>query len=148
VVGKLDELDERILQDQRMVRAAQKWSACMMAKGYRYEKEAEIEEDLTKRFQAIVGSGVMPGATAPPAPGVSYDRAALADLQREEVKISVADLECENRELDPVERVVRPQYEEIFRKNNRRLSAECVPRLGNASATFVSTLLMVSPGPR
>jgi hypothetical protein len=127
VLGKLDELDERIVQDQRMRRAAQKWSACMMAKGYRYEEESEIEDDLTKRFQAIVGSGVKPGATTPPDPGVSYDRAALAELQREEVKISVGDLECENRELDPVERIVRPQYEADFRRNNRRLIARVRP---------------------
>lgn len=123
LVGKLDELDERISQDQRMRRAAQKWSACMTAKGYRYEEESEFEEDLTKRFQAIVGSDVKPGATTPPDPRASYDRAALAELQLEEIRVSIADLECENREIDPVERVVRPQYEADFRRSNRRLIA-------------------------
>ena len=127
VLGKLDELDERIVQDQRMRRAAEKWSACMLAKGYRYEEEGEIEEDLTERFQAIVGSAVKPGALTPPDPKLRYDRPALAKLRSEEVRISVADLECENREVDPVERIVRPQYEAAFRRDNRRLIARVRP---------------------
>ena len=76
-----------------------------------------------------MGSDVPPGATTAP-PDVSYDRAALAELQREEVRIGVADLECENREIDPVERVVRPEYETIFRKTNRRLIARVRPAEG------------------
>ena len=72
----------------------------------------------------------MPGATTPPSPDISYDRAALAELQREEVRIGAADLECENREIDPVERVVRPQHEATFRKSNRRLIARVRPAEG------------------
>jgi hypothetical protein len=121
LIGKLDELDERIVQDQRMVKAAEKWSACMAAEGYHYDEPDDIEEDLTERFQAIVGADVQPGATTPPQPGFTYDRAALAELQREEVKIGAIDLACEKRELDSVERVVRPQYEAIFRRTNQRL---------------------------
>jgi hypothetical protein len=130
LIGKLDELDEGIVQDQRMVKAAEKWSACMAAEGYRYAEPDDIEEDLTERFQAIVGSEVRPGATAPPHPDFSYDRAALAELQREEVKIGAIDLACENREIDPVERVVRPQHEATFRKTNRRLIARVRPSEG------------------
>jgi hypothetical protein len=135
LIGKLDELDERIGQDQRMVRAAEKWSACMAKKGFEYAEPDDIEENLTERFQAIVGSDVMPGATTPP-PDLSYDRAALAELQREEVRIGAADLECEDREIDPVERVVRPEHEAIFRTSNRRLinrvrPAEGRPRNGS-----------------
>ena len=85
LVGKLDELDERIVQDQRMVKAAEKWSACMADKGYRYEEPDEIDEDLSKRFQAIVGPGRQArrdGATgsparamtAPPSPSCSARR--------------------------------------------------------------------------
>jgi hypothetical protein len=127
LIGKLDELDEGIGQDQRMVRAAEKWSACMAKEGFRYAEPDEIEEDLTERFQAIVGSDVMPGATTPPSPDFSYDRAALAELQREEVRLGAVDLACENREIDPVERVVRPQHEAAFRKSNRRLIARVRP---------------------
>jgi hypothetical protein len=129
LIAKLDELDDGIGQDQRMVKAGEKWSACMADKGYEYAEPGDIEDDLTKRFQAIVGKDVMPGATTPP-PDVSYDRAALAGLQAEEVRIGTADLECENREIDPVERVVRPQHEATFRKSNRRLIARVRPAEG------------------
>lgn len=129
LIGKLDELDEAIVQDQRMVRAAEKWSACLAKKGFEYAEPDDIEEDLTERFQAIVGSDVPPGATTAP-PGLSYDRAALAELQREEVRLGAADLECENREIDPVERVVRPEYEAVFRRTNRRLITRVRPAEG------------------
>ena len=110
LVEKLDELDERIIQDQRMVKATEKWTACMLEKGYRYEEPDEIDSDLEERFKAIVGTGVAPGTTTPP-PGASFDRAALTELQREEVRIANADLDCEKQEIEPVELEVRPQYE-------------------------------------
>lgn len=127
LVGKLDELDERIVQDQRMVRAVEKWVTCMADKGYQYEEPDEIDGDLTKRFKAIVGAGVQPGATAPPTKGLRYDKTALAALQREEVKIGTADLACEQKRIAPVEAVVRPQYEQDFRKQNRGLLVRVKP---------------------
>jgi hypothetical protein len=127
LVEKLDELDSQILEDQRMVRAEEKWSRCMREKGYRYGDPGEVEGDLEKRFQELMGVGVRPGASAPPDPGTSYDRAALADLQREEVRIGTADFECERREITPVEFVVRPQYEKTFRQQNRKLLTRVHP---------------------
>jgi len=127
VVGKLDELDEGIVQDQRMVRAFEQWSVCMRDAGYRYEDPDAIDADLLERFQSIMGVGVRPGASAPPSPGTSYDRVALADLQREEVKIANADLACEKRHVTPVEDVVRPQHEQAFRKANRALLERVPP---------------------
>jgi hypothetical protein len=126
LVERLDGLDERIVQDQRMVKANEKWSACMQEKGYRYEEPDAIDEDLTERFKAIVGAGVRPGTSTVP-PGTSFDRAALTSLQEEEVRIANADLECEKQEIVPVEREVRPQYEEQFRKENQRLLARVQP---------------------
>ena len=67
LVEKLDELDERIIQDQRMVKATEKWAACLLEKGYRYEEPDEIDSDLEERFKAIVGTGVAPGTSTPPA---------------------------------------------------------------------------------
>jgi hypothetical protein len=122
LVEKLDELDEAIIQDQRMVRANEAWQECMIEKGYRYEEPDAIDSDLEERFQAIVGSNVPPGTSTPPE-GVSFDRAALTELQREEVRIGTADLDCEVQEIEPVEREVRPQYEERFRNENQRLIA-------------------------
>jgi hypothetical protein len=128
LIGKLDELDQRIVQDQRMVKATEKWSACMADRGYRYEESDAIDEDLLERFKAIVGPGARAMLVALPA-GTSYDRAALAELQHEEVRVVNADLECEKREIAPVERVVRPQYEKEFREQNRSLLAR-VPAVG------------------
>lgn len=129
VVGKLDELDQRIVEDQRMVKATEKWAECMAGKGFRYDESDAIDEDLLERFQAIAGSTVRPGATAPPAAGTRYDRAALADLQRQEVQIATADLACENEHVRPVEQVVRPFYEQAFRRENRSLLVR-VPQAG------------------
>jgi hypothetical protein len=124
---KLDALDERILEDQRMVKAIEGWTSCMAQEGFRYTDPEEIDGDLQKRFEAIVGVGVRPGATVPPNPGTSYDRAALADLQREEVKIGNADLKCEKQEITPVESKVRAQYEADFRQQNRQLLSQVKP---------------------
>jgi hypothetical protein len=127
LVARLDELDQRIVEDQRMVRATERWANCMADEGYRYGDSDEIDEDLARRFAAIVGAGTKPGSTAPLDPTASYDHAALAALQREEVKIAVADLACEQRHITPVERVVRPQYEQSFRRENRSLIVRVRP---------------------
>jgi hypothetical protein len=127
IQGKFDELEEQVTQDQRMVSAVEKWSACMENQGYSYEEPEQIDTDMIKRFQAIVGQGTAPGAAAPPDPTVPYDKAALAALQREEVRIARADLACEKKEITPVELEVRPQYEDAFREQNRRLIEQVRP---------------------
>jgi hypothetical protein len=127
LVGKLDELDERIVQDQRMIKAVEKWSSCMADKGFRYEEPDEIDTDLAQRFKAIMGPGVPTGASPPPPKGLTYDKAALQALQREEVKIGTADYDCEREHITPVEAVVRPQYEQDFRKQNRQLLVQVRP---------------------
>ena len=43
------------------------------------------------------------------------------------MKIANADLECEKQEIEPVERAVRPQYEEQFRKENQQLLQQVKP---------------------
>jgi hypothetical protein len=125
LVNKLDELDGSILEDQRMVDAEAEWSKCMGDRGYRYGDPGEIEGSIEERFQAIVGSGVAPGATSPPPPDA--DRAALSQLRSDEVKVATADFECEESEITPVELVVRPQYEKQFENENRRLLARVEP---------------------
>jgi hypothetical protein len=125
--AKFDHLEERIVQDQRMVRAVERWSECMADEGYRYDEPEEIDAELIKRFQVILGAGVRSGATVPPARGATYDRTALAELQRAEVATARADLACEKRHITPVELEVRPQYEETFRKSNRSLISRVRP---------------------
>jgi hypothetical protein len=127
--GKLDDLDDRINEDRRMVKAIAKWSDCMAQAGYRYEDPDEIDTDLFRRAERIVGP--LPGqfATGPPAGEKPrpYDRHALASLQHEEVAIAVRDNACELKEITPVESVVRPEYEARFRERNRGLISQIRP---------------------
>jgi hypothetical protein len=127
--SKLDQLDERILEDQRMVRAVESWSTCMADAGYRYEDPDDIDTDITKRAEKIVGP--LPGAFATgPANGQQpppYDHAALAALQREEVAIARADFACEQKHITPVEAKVRPQYEAQFRQRQQALISQIKP---------------------
>jgi hypothetical protein len=127
--GKLDQLDERILADQRMVRALERWTSCMAEAGFRYEDPDEIDSDLTKRMERIVGPIPGPFATGPGAGQTPppYDHAALAALQREEVAIARADYACERKDITPVEAVVRPQYEAQFRQRNQTLISQVKP---------------------
>jgi hypothetical protein len=127
--NKLDQLDERILEDQRMVRALERWSACMADAGYRYEDPDDIDGDITKRMENIVGPLPGPFATGPgdgraPPP---YDHAALAALQRDEVATARADFACEQQRIAPVEAKVRPQYEAQFRQRNQTLIGHVKP---------------------
>ena len=127
LVERLDGLDERIIQDQRMVQANEKWSACMQEKGYRYEEPDAIDEDLNERFTGDRRRRHQAGHARRCPSGASFDRAALTALQQEEVRIANADLDCEKQEIEPVEREVRPQYEEQFRKQNEQLLARVQP---------------------
>src|SRR5256885_979393 len=45
IQGKLDQLDERVVQDQRMVRATERWSSCLAAAGYHYTDPDAIDVD-------------------------------------------------------------------------------------------------------
>ena len=127
--GKLDELDDRILEDRRMIKAVERWSECMAAAGYRYDDPDEIDSDLFRRMEAIVGP--LPGqfATGPPAGErpKPYDRTALRNLQRDEVAIAQRDFACEQKDIEPVESVVRPEYEARFREQNRGLISQIRP---------------------
>jgi hypothetical protein len=127
--GKLDDLDDRINEDRRMVKAIGRWSDCMASVGYRYEDPDEIDSDLFARMEKIVGP--LPGqfATGPPSGEKArpYDRAALAKLQHEEVAIARRDDQCEQSKIAPVEAVVRPEYEARFRERNRGLISEIRP---------------------
>lgn len=120
LVERFDGLDERINQDERMVKAFENWSACMQEKGYRYEDPDAIDGDMTQRFEAIVGPDIVPGTATVP-PGASFDRAALTAFQEEEVRIANADLDCETQEIQSVEREIRPEYEDRFRRENKLL---------------------------
>jgi hypothetical protein len=127
--GKLDDLDDRIAEDRRMVKAIANWSECMASAGYRYEDPDEIDADLLRRTEKIVGP--LPGQFATgPAAGEKprpFDHVALTRLQREEVAIARRDNSCELKKITPVESVVRPEYEARFRERNRGLIGQIRP---------------------
>ncbi|MEJ7764059.1 MAG: hypothetical protein WKF86_01045 [Acidimicrobiales bacterium] len=116
---KLDELDERIVADARMVDANKEWVACMRAAGFTGLKEPDdVDTRLEDKLEEIVGP--TPRAGVPTAPK-SYDKAALADLQQEEVKLVGADLKCEEKHIEEVEKKVRAEYEKKFQEDNAAL---------------------------
>jgi hypothetical protein len=129
IQSKLARLDQRILEDRRMARALKRWSSCMAGAGHRYEHPDEIEGDLIRRMEDVVGPVPGPFATGPP-PGEKprpYDHAALAALQRDEVAIARADVACERKHVKPVESVVSPPYERRFRRRNQALIRQVKP---------------------
>jgi hypothetical protein len=115
---KLDELDDSILADQRMVKADEAWTNCMRnATGTSYEDAGAIEDELKKAFAQIVPAPVAPGQVAEG----TYDKAALAALQHKELDLANKDAKCEKDNITPVEDVVRKQKETAFRDQNATL---------------------------
>lgn len=123
---KLDELDDSIAADQRMVRAQTAWQACIKrATGEEYEDAESIEEEITERFESIVGSVVPPGQVAPE--GVEVDTAALRTLQQDEMTLYNQDRACEKKHIDAVETKVRQAKEARFKDDNADLLARVKP---------------------
>ncbi len=122
---KLDELDDSILADQRMVKANAAWTTCMQdATGESYEDAEAVEDEIRQQFETIVGPPLPPGQVAPEG---SYDRAALAKLQQREVELSNKDLACERKKITPVEDVVRKEKETQFKNANADLLSKVKP---------------------
>lgn len=123
---KLDELDEAVLEDQRMVRAFEAWRACVREKtGQTFEDSEDVELDIQRRLAEIVGP-LPPGESAPGefashVPEQAYDPAALAALRRLELEFAGADVACEEEHIDPVEDVVQAEKERGFREANAEL---------------------------
>ncbi len=122
---KLDELDESIVNDQRVVKANAQWVTCMReATGEQFEDSEAVEDDIRRRLEAIVGEVPAPGQVAPEG---SYDKAALAALQRREVELTRDDLACEKRFIAAVEDKVRDEKETRFRDENAELLRQVRP---------------------
>jgi hypothetical protein len=123
---KLDELDDSIAADQRVVKAQQAWGACMRAAtGDEYEDAEDIEDAIKKEFERLVGQIVAPGQVAPE--GTNVDMAALTALQRREIDLSSKDLACERKHITPVESKVRAEKEAAFRDANADLLRKVKP---------------------
>lgn len=126
VQRKLDEFDEAVLEDQRMVRAFEAWRSCVREKtGQTFEDSEGVELDIQRRLAAIVGP-LPPGESAPGefanhTPEGPYDPAALAALRRLELEFAAADVACEDEHIAPVEDVVQAEKEKAFGEANAEL---------------------------
>ena len=116
--SKLDELDQRVASDPRMVTAVEAWSACMRAAGFDLARPDEVDTTLAAKLEAIVGPPERSGSV------VTYDQAALAALAREEVATVAADIDCEEKHLTEVEDKVQAEAEQAFREQNAGLLAK------------------------
>jgi hypothetical protein len=117
---KLDELDNSILEDGRMVKAVQAWSKCMGDAGFPdLTEQDQVDSTLTAKLEAIVGP--------PDAPDPNYDKTALTALQAEEVSMVAADIKCEKDHISSVEEKVRAEYESTFREQNASLLSQVPP---------------------
>jgi len=122
---KLDELDQKMRADPRMVKAVQEWSTCMREAGFDgLEEQEEVDEVLATKLEDIVGT---PEDIASGDDTADYDKAALAALQKEEVAMVAADIECEEEHVADVEDKVTEEYEETFREQNTSLLSK-VPK--------------------
>ena len=118
--GKLDELDQRIIADVRMVKVIADWSQCMRAAGYELPNPDEVDVQLKSALEVIVGP--------PGGPAKAYEPIALGELQRREVAMVNADKACEEKHIAKVDQEVRGEYEKAFREANAALISR-VPAL-------------------
>jgi hypothetical protein len=123
---KLDELDDSIAADQRMVHAQDAWRKCVeAATGEQFEDAESIEDQITQRFERLVGSVVPPGQIAPE--GTQVDMSALRKLQQDEMDLFRKDRDCERKLIDPVETKVRQEKETKFKSDNAELLSKVKP---------------------
>jgi len=129
---KLDELDEAVLEDQRMVRAFEDWRRCVRDKtGETFEDSEDVELYIQQRLEEIVGP-LPPGESAPGefaalTPDRPIDQAALTRVRRLELKFADADVTCEDEHIEPVEDKVQEEKEKQFREDNAELLRRVKP---------------------
>jgi hypothetical protein len=97
--------DVLIEKDPRVLEANANWVACMQRHGYDgYLDQDEIIEEFEERFDALVGE-------EDPRTLTGAKLQSLKQMQREEIAISLADLDCQIKHLD---KVIRDVEIEIF----------------------------------
>ena len=92
--------DVLVENDPRIIEAQDNWTKCMRARGYDYEDDQdEIIEEYEKRLEELVGDD-------DPTKLTGARLAALHRLQQQEIKVSLADLDCQIKYTDDVFREV------------------------------------------
>lgn len=88
--------DVLVDSDPRIIEALHNWSKCMHARGYDYKKDQdEIIDEYGERLDQLVGD-------SDPTKLTGSRLAALHKLQQQEIKVSLADVECEIKYADDV----------------------------------------------
>ena len=116
---QLQELEERVRSDPRLVKVDAAWSRCMAAAGYDFERPEDIPPALFERMNELMRpDGDVP---RPPDP----DDPALAELQRDELAMARADDECSARTgRGAVAEEVRAEAERRFLEENPDFGAD------------------------
>lgn len=92
----------RIDQDPRVIEAYRNWATCMRDAGYSYDEPTSIKLDLASRLAATTG-GADIGSLAADA------KAAVDQLQGEELAIAAADNQCEIDNVSDVKKQVETE---------------------------------------
>lgn len=128
---KLQELEERISSDPRMVKADTAWAACMSDGGFDFEKPDDVQPYLFDKLQALLGDGDGGGPDSSQAPGaITFggpppDSPELAALQQEELALAKADDACsEKTGRRETTRKVRAEAEKQFLADNPGLGGD------------------------
>ncbi len=99
-------LDALINKDPRMTKALKRFADAMHKVGFNYNHPDDVEPDIRKRLDAIIG-----GATVPVEKLSAERRAALKELQAYERAVAVISFKLETNIFDPVEaRIERELY--------------------------------------
>lgn len=92
--------DVLVEQDPRVIQAAEDWTRCMSEHGYTYKDDQDaIIEDYEERLDALLEGD-------DPETLTGERLAALHAMQAEEITVSLADLDCQERYTDEVFRQV------------------------------------------
>lgn len=105
--GYVNPKDVLVDQDPRMRKARDDWTACMQAQGYNYRDDAgTVIDDIKARLDAI-----LQGSDEDPTSLTGERAEQLRALQADEIKVSLVDLDCQEKYVNAIEQQVE---KEIF----------------------------------
>ncbi len=137
-LAKIEELDSRAEADERLIKARADWSSCMRKQGFEFSEPNAVDVSILEKLAAIVGPAAAKsmGEDGRFSPLVfssevlpAYDKAALAQLQAEEIATAQADLDCEEQYVVDAEDKVKAEYIKQFAEENAVLLSKAQAEL-------------------